>query len=83
MSEVYAKAVKEIIKKKLNRMLIILTEIILGRCKNTSAGKSCSITSVKNSQECNKEDGWFGLHNCSSMDSNTCLSGGTRGCQGK
>lgn len=51
--------------------MYVLTDKMDGLCKNTSAGKSCSITLQKNSQECMSTDGCGGLCNDSSTDFNT------------
>lgn len=58
----------------------LLTLIIIGLCKNTSAGKSLSKTLTKNSQECSKAEGWGGLVRELAIDSRTYRSGPISGC---
>lgn len=60
-----------------------LTKRILGLCRKISAGKSCNKTSRKNSQECNRDDGWGGLISEFSTEFKTCLSASIRGCHSK
>lgn len=45
-----------------------------GLCRNTSAGKSCSITSWKNSHEFKSSDGSEGFRKELSIERSTCRS---------